>query len=149
MPTVEDILREKGTTVYTVTPAAMAFEAVEKMVKHNIGALLVTDGEGVRGIVTERDYLKRIAVRDRNLHVTPVAEIMSRDLVSVTSSTEVDHCMELMTGRRIRHLPVLDGDRLRGVVSIGDLVKSKLREQDAHIRDLTSYIQGSPISSYG
>jgi CBS domain-containing protein len=118
------------------------------MVKHNIGALLVIDAEGLRGIVTERDYLKRVAVRDRSLHTTPVAEIMTRDLISVTAATELDHCMELMTGRRIRHLPVLDGNRVRGVVSIGDLVKSKLREQDAAIRDLTTYIQGSPAASF-
>jgi CBS domain-containing protein len=148
MNTVEDILREKGAIVHTVSPIAMTFEAVEKMVKHNIGALLVVDGDGVKGIVTERDYLKHIAVRDRNLHTTQVAEIMSRELVSVSSSTEIGRCMELMTGRRIRHLPVLEGNRLRGLVSIGDLVKAKLRDQDAHIRDLTTYIQGSPTASF-
>jgi CBS domain-containing protein len=148
MNTVEDILREKGAIVYTVAPTTMTFEAVEKMVKHNIGALLVIDGEGVKGIVTERDYLKRIAVRDRSMHTTPVAEIMTRELVSVTPATDIDRCMELMTGRRIRHLPVLEGDRVRGVVSIGDLVKAKLRDQDAHIRDLTTYIQGSPTASF-
>lgn len=148
MASVEDILKEKGSFVHSVAPSAMVYEAIEKMVQQNIGALLVMDESGLRGIITERDYLKRVAVCGKSSKTTPVSEIMTRELVTVSPSTEVGKCMELMTGRRIRHLPVLDGRGVAGVVSIGDIVKSKLREQDAHIQHLTCYIQGAPVASY-
>ena len=148
MANVEDILRQKGSLVHTVASATTVYEAIEKMVEHNIGALLVVDGAELKGIITERDYLKRLAIRGKSSKTTPVSEIMTAELITVTPQTEVGRCMELMTGRRIRHLPVIDERGLQGVVSIGDLVKSKLREQDAHIRHLTDYIQGAPSASY-
>ncbi|HMJ13789.1 MAG TPA: CBS domain-containing protein [Polyangiaceae bacterium] len=148
MASVEDILRQKGSLVHAVEPTALMFEAVEKMVHHNIGALLVVADDELKGIVTERDYLKRVAVLGKRSRTTPVSEVMTENLVTISPNTEVGRCMELMTGRRIRHLPVIFEGRVVGLVSIGDLVKSKLREQDAHIQHLTDYIQGSPSATF-
>jgi CBS domain-containing protein len=148
MASVEDILNQKGSLVHAVGPTAMMFEAVEKMVQHNVGALLVVEDGELRGIVTERDYLKRVAVRGKSSRSTPVSEVMTSDLITVSPSTEVDRCMGLMTGRRIRHLPVIEQGKVIGIVSIGDLVKSRLREQDGQIRHLTDYIQGAPSASF-
>ena len=148
MASVEDILRQKGSLVHAVAPTAMMFEAVEKMVQHNVGALLVVEDGELKGIVTERDYLKRVAVRGKSSRTTPVSEVMTSDLITVSPNTELDRCMGLMTGRRIRHLPVIDQGKVIGIVSIGDLVKSRLREQDAHIQHLTDYIQGAPSASF-
>jgi CBS domain-containing protein len=147
MASVQDILTEKGSVVHTVPTSAMVYEAIESMVRHNVGALLAVSNDGLQGIITERDYMKRIAVCGKSSKNTAVAEIMTRDLVVVSPSTEVSTCMELMTGRRIRHLPVVHEGALVGVVSIGDIVKSKLREQDAQIRQMTCYIQGAPSAS--
>lgn len=148
MASVEDILRQKGSLVHAVEPTAMMFEAVEKMVQHNVGALLVVaDGE-LKGIVTERDYLKRVAVRGKSSRTTPVSEVMTSELITVSPTTELERCMGLMTGRRIRHLPVIEQGKVIGIVSIGDLVKSRLREQDMHIRHLTDYIQGAPSATF-
>ncbi|HEY6562090.1 MAG TPA: CBS domain-containing protein [Polyangiaceae bacterium] len=148
MASVEDILRQKGSLVHAVEPTAMMFEAVEKMVQHNVGALLVVEDGELKGIVTERDYLKRVAVRGKSSRTTPVAEVMTSELITVSPSTEVDRCMGLMTGRRIRHLPVIEQGKVIGILSIGDLVKSRLREQDMHIRHLTDYIQGAPSATF-
>jgi IMP dehydrogenase len=140
---VSDILDAKGTDVLGIEGSATVHEAVAKMVEANIGALLVYENGALAGIVTERDYLRRVAVEGRDERTTPVREIMGRELVYVGPETTVDECMAVMTERRIRHLPVLgDGSEVVGIVSIGDVVKFQSREQSVQIRFLTEYISG-------
>lgn len=148
MAKVAGILKEKGTHIHTVEPDATVYEAIEKMVLCNIGALLVVEGARLRGIITERDYLKHVALRGRSSKTSKVSDIMTERLVTVALESEVEQCMSLMTGKRIRHLPVMDGPRLVGIVSIGDIVKAKMRDQDAQIQDLTNYIQGTGAATY-
>jgi CBS domain-containing protein len=140
---VSDILEAKGGTVLDVDGAATVLDAVTKMVEGNVGSLLVTEGGRLTGIVTERDYLRRVTLEGRDERTTPVREIMSPELVVVGPDASVEECMAVMTERRIRHLPVLDEDRhVLGVVSIGDLVKFQSREQSVQIKFLTDYISG-------
>jgi len=140
MSQIGDILGEKGRDVLTVDATATVYQAIERMVAANVGALLVTDGDGILGIMTERDYLRRVTLQGRDERETPVHEIMSTPVVYVTPETGIEECMALMTERRIRHAPVVDGEELVGVVSIGDLVKFHSREQSFQIRYLTEYI---------
>jgi len=142
MATVADILDAKGYVVHGVRRNATVYEAIESMVRHNIGALVVVEDGILCGIITERDYLRRVAVEGRTSKTTTVDEIMSTKVVCVTPNTTVESCMQLMTGKRTRHLPVMKGDRLCGIVSIGDVVKTQIREQATHIQHLTDYIQG-------
>jgi CBS domain-containing protein len=139
---VAKVLEGKGSEVLTIDADATVFEAIKRMVEANVGALLVTEAGNVAGIVTERDYLRRVTLEGRTEEETLVREIMTAPLVYVTPETSVEECMAVMTERRIRHLPVFaDGRELVGVVSIGDLVKFKSAEQDFQIRFLTEYIE--------
>jgi CBS domain-containing protein len=139
--TVSEILERKGSDVLTIDAAATVLEAIEKMVGSNVGALLVTVDGHLRGIVTERDYLRRVALEGRTESETQVSEIMTAPLVYVTPESTIEDCMAVMTERRIRHLPVLDDHRqLAGIVSIGDVVKFQSARQDVQIRLLTDYI---------
>jgi signal-transduction protein with cAMP-binding, CBS, and nucleotidyltransferase domain len=140
MGTVSDILGEKRGDVLRIDVGASVFEAVQRMVEANVGSLLVTDGGVVAGIVTERDYLRRVTLEGRTDHDTPVGEIMSSPLVVVTPETPVDECMAVMTDRRIRHLPVVESGEVVGIVSIGDIVKFKSKQQSFEIQYLTDYI---------
>jgi CBS domain-containing protein len=140
MNTLSEILDEKGRSVLEIDAEATVFEAVQTMVEHNVGSLLVTEGGDVVGIVTERDYLRRVTLEGRTDRETRVGEIMSRPLVVVTPETTVDECMALMTDRRIRHLPVVEEGDVVGLVSIGDLVKFRSRQQSFEIQYLTDYI---------
>ena len=141
MADVADILDVKGHDVLRIEASATVFEAIQRMVESNVGSLLVTEGGRLRGIVTERDYLRRVALEGRTERETPVGEIMSAPLVYVTTETSVEECMAVMTERRIRHLPVLDDSReVIGIVSIGDIVKFQSKQQSAHIKLLTDYI---------
>ena len=140
MSTLSEILEEKGSEVYEIDASASVFEAVKRMVELNVGSLLVTDAGQVAGILTERDYLRRVALEGRTDRETEVREIMSSPLVVVNPETTVDECMALMTDRRIRHLPVVGDGRVVGMISIGDLVKFKSRQQSFEIQYLTSYI---------
>jgi CBS domain-containing protein len=140
---VSDILEGKGTDVLGTEASATVYDAVAKMVEGNVGALLVYEGEMLAGIVTERDYLRRVAVEGRNERTTPVREIMTRELVYVGPEASIDECMAVMTERRIRHLPVLGEERtVLGIVSIGDVVKFQSKEQSVQIRFLTEFISG-------
>jgi CBS domain-containing protein len=140
---VSDILDAKGRDVLRIDGSATVYEAIAKMVDGNVGALLVYDGERLEGIVTERDYLRRVALQGRDERTTPVREIMSTELVYVGADASIDECMAVMTERRIRHLPVLAEEReVVGIVSIGDVVKFQSREQSVQIRFLTDYISG-------
>ena len=140
MSKVSDILGDKDPNVLSIEAGASVFEAVQEMVGANVGSLLVTDGGEIVGIVTERDYLRRVTLEGRTDKDTAVGEIMTAPLVVVTPDTDIDECMAIMTDRRIRHLPVVrDGDVV-GVVSIGDLVKFKSKQQTFEIQYLTDYI---------
>jgi CBS domain-containing protein len=140
MNRLSEILEEKGHDVFVIDGGASVFEAVQRMVERNVGSLLVTEGGEIAGIVTERDYLRRVTLEDRTDHDTTVREIMSSPLVVVTPDTTVDECMALMTDRRIRHLPVVVTGRVVGLISIGDLVKFTSRQQTFEIQYLTDYI---------
>jgi CBS domain-containing protein len=135
-----EILEDKGGEVFEIDAEASVFEAVERMVEMNVGSLLVTEAGEIAGIVTERDYLRRVTLEGREERETPVREIMSSPLIVVTPETTIDQCMALMTDRRIRHLPVVEEGAVVGVVSIGDLVKFQSRQQTFEIQYLTQYI---------
>jgi CBS domain-containing protein len=140
MNRLSEILDEKGHDVLEIDAEASVIDAVRQMVDANVGALLVTDGGTVTGIVTERDYLRRAALEERPDRETPVREIMSSPLVVATPETAIDECMALMTDRRIRHVPVVEAGEVVGLVSIGDLVKFKSKQQSFEIQYLTEYI---------
>jgi len=139
---VAKVLEGKGSEVLTIDADATVFDAIKRMVEANVGALLVTERGRVAGIVTERDYLRRVTLEGRTEEETLVREIMASPLVYVTPETSVEECMAVMTERRIRHLPVFtEGRDLAGIVSIGDVVKFKSAEQDFQIKLLTEYIE--------
>jgi CBS domain-containing protein len=139
---VAKVLEGKGSEVLQIDADATVFDAIKRMVEANVGALLVTERGSVAGIITERDYLRRVTLEGRTERETLVREIMTTPLVYVTPETSIDECMAVMTERRIRHLPVFsDGRELVGIVSIGDLVKFKSAEQDFQIKFLTEYIE--------
>ncbi|MDQ3086086.1 MAG: CBS domain-containing protein [Actinomycetota bacterium] len=138
MNQLSEILDEKGTDVLQIEADASVFEAVQRMVEANVGSLLVTEDGEITGIVTERDYLRRVALEGRTDKETAVGEIMSSPLIVVTPQTTIDECMALMTDRRIRHLPVVDGGEVAGIVSIGDIVKFKSKQQSFEIQYLTT-----------
>jgi CBS domain-containing protein len=138
-----EILEEKGSDVFQIDADASVLEAVQLMVEMNVGSLLVSEGGEIAGIVTERDYLRRVTLDGRAERQTAVREIMSSPLIVVTPETTVDECMALMTDRRIRHVPVVEEGEIVGLVSIGDLVKFKSALQTFEIQYLTRYITAS------
>src|SRR2546427_9354603 len=142
MADVAKILAEKGGDVIRISGDATVFDAIKAMVEANVGAILVTgnDPNAIDGIFTERDYLRRIAVEGRTSRETLVRDVMSSPVIVVGPETSVEEAMALMTDRRIRHAPVVDGERLVGMVSIGDLVRLQSQEQSFKIRYLTEYI---------
>jgi len=143
MATVSELLAHKGKTVHTIGKTKTVFEAISLMVAHNVGALVVLDETNPCGIITERDYLRKVALMGRASKSTFVQEIMSDQLVHVDLSTPVEDCMQRMTRAHIRHLPVLSSGQLVGIVSIGDIVKFVAEERKHEIHELTAYIQGS------
>ena len=138
---LSEILDEKGHDVLEIEADASVFEAVKQMVEANVGSLLVTEGGKITGIITERDYLRRVTLEGRTDRDTPVREIISVPLIVASPETTIDECMALMTDRRIRHVPVVGDDgEVVGIVSIGDVVKFKSKQQSFEIRYLTDYI---------
>ena len=142
MHDVSDILDDKGHEVLQIEADATVFEAVKRMVEANVGSLLVSDRGRHVGIVTERDYLRRIALERRDDETIAVRDVMSSPLVVVTPDTSIDECMAVMTDRRIRHVPVVDEGIVVGIVSIGDVVKFTSRQQSFELKFLTDFISG-------
>ena len=142
MHDVSDILDDKGHEVLQIEADATVFEAVKRMVDANVGSLLVSDAGRHIGIVTERDYLRRIALERRDDETIAVRDVMSSPLVVVTPDTSIDECMAVMTDRRIRHVPVVDEGIVVGIVSIGDVVKFTSRQQSFELKFLTDFISG-------
>jgi CBS domain-containing protein len=136
------ILNQKSGDVYSISPDATVFNAIEMMADKNVGALLVMEGENPVGILSERDYTRKVFLRGKSSKETRVAEIMSKDLAVTHPHDGVEQCLRMMTDKRIRHLPVLDGDKVVGVISIGDLVKHVISCQSATIAHLENYISG-------
>jgi len=146
MTTAMQILKSKpDKTIYTTTPAASVFEAVKLMAEKSIGALLVMEGETVVGIISERDYARKIVLMARSSKDTPVRDIMTSAVMYVPPDRTSEECMLLMTENRVRHLPVMDKGKLIGLLSIGDLVKDVISEQKFIIRELERYIAGGSI----
>ncbi|HCT41732.1 MAG TPA: histidine kinase [Moraxellaceae bacterium] len=143
MKTVADILRSKANAqIYTIWPSATVLEALTLMADKGIGALIVMENDKVAGILSERDYARKIALMERSSYTTEVSEIMTSNVMTVTPGQTIEFCMELMTEKRLRHLPVLEGDKLIGLISIGDLVKDIISDQQSMIRQLEQYIRG-------
>ena len=142
MASVDQLIAAKGRVVHTVSDEVPVLEAISKMVAEDIGSVVVTHDGSPCGILTERDYLRRVALEGRSAKSILVREVMSRDLITVKPNTDVGVCMALMTEKRMRHLPVLEEDRLVGMISIGDIVKHLARESDIAIDELTHYIRG-------
>lgn len=140
---VKDLLRNKGSAIYSTTPEEMVYDAIKKMSELKIGALLVLENEKLSGILSERDYRDKVILQGRQSKTTPVKDIMTRQVFCVHSTDDVQLCMKLMTVKKIRHLPVLDEGELKGVISIGDVVKSVIDRQKGEINELRSYIGGS------
>jgi CBS domain-containing protein len=144
--TINEILSQKGTVVWTVPPDAMVFEAIQMMADKNVGALLVTEKGKLIGIISERDYTRKVALKGKSSKELSVREILSPKVVHATPGHSVEECMRMMTENRVRHLPVLDGEKIAGVVSIGDLVNWIISSQTTTIRQLETYISGYPTS---
>lgn len=141
--TVKDILSRKGSKVYSVHPNETVYDAIKKMADLNIGALLVLEEGKIKGIISERDYRNKIILKGRTSTSTPVKDIMVRSVFCVNSSDSINLCMQLMTEKKIRHLPVLDNGDLAGIISIGDVVKSVIDNQKVEINSLRNYIAGN------
>lgn len=141
MKTVRQLLETKGNRIHSVTSDCLIYDALLLMAQHRIGALLVIDGERLAGIFSERDYAREVILKGRTSKTSSVSEVMSTQLITVTCDHTVEECMNLMSGKRIRHLPVLEKGRVVGVLSIGDLVQETIAYQRFLINQLESYIQ--------
>ncbi len=148
MKYVRDVLQKKGCDIWSVAPDDPVYEALQLMAEKNCGAVLVLDQGTPAGILSERDYARKVILRGKSSKNTPVREIMSQRVVCIQPDNTIDECMALMTEKRIRHLPVLKGEgTLAGLISIGDVVKEVISEQEFIIHQLESYITGIPTTS--
>jgi len=138
--TVNQILSTKGKEVYSILSTITVFEALKVMGERNVGAVLIIEEGVLKGILSERDYARKIVLKDKSSRLTFVHEIMEQDLATVKPSDNLDYCMELMSAKRIRHLPVIENDTVIGVISIGDVVKAIIEIQKETIKHLDSYI---------
>ena len=143
MTTVAQILQGKGNEVWSVSPATVVYNALKAMAEKNVGALLVLEGDELRGIFSERDYARKVILEGKSSREIPVKEIMSPEVFTVGPQQSVEECMALMTDKRVRHLPVVEGGRVIGVISIGDAVKAIISEREFTIKHLENYIAGS------
>jgi CBS domain-containing protein len=140
MTLVKQLIERKGRTLYAVEPEDPVLEAIRLMAEHHVGALLVMKGANLQGIISERDYARKVILHGRSSAETPVWQIMSSPVITVSPDQTVQDCMKLMTDRRIRHLPVAERGEVVGMISIGDLVKAVMEEQQQTIEQLESYI---------
>ncbi len=141
MKTVGDVLRHKGSLVHTITPDASVFQALRQMAEHDVGALIVVERGDVVGILSERDYARKVILRGEKSTHLDVGRIMSTRIAVVTREATVEGCMQIMTEQRVRHLPVIDDGMLCGIVSIGDVVKAVIKDQEFVIEQLEEYIR--------
>lgn len=142
MKTVHQLLESKGRAIVSVSPDVKVIDALRVMAEHGIGAVLVVDNDRLVGIMSERDYARKVILKGKSSQETHVREIMTERVIYVRPQQTVPECMALMTNKRVRHLPVLDGDQLVGVLSLGDLVKETISEQEFIIQQLENYIRG-------
>ena len=144
---VSELIQSKGANVWTIAPETMVFDAIQMMADKNVGALVVAEGGKMVGVISERDYTRKVVLKGKSSKTTPVREILSDKVVSVTPRTTVQECLHLMTESRVRHLPVLQDQALVGIVSIGDLVNWIIQAQSSTIQQLETYISGYPTES--
>jgi CBS domain-containing protein len=142
MKLVKQLLDTKGRDILSISPDASVLDAIKVMAEKGIGALVVLQGTALVGVVTERDYARKVILKGRSSETTLVSEIMTGNVITTTGDNSVDECMKMMTDRRIRHLPVVDGESVIGIISIGDLVKAVIADQKAEIEHLEHYISG-------
>ncbi|KQB38045.1 histidine kinase [Flavobacterium sp. L1I52] len=141
--TVNQILSTKGNDVYSVVSTISVYDAIKVMGEKNVGAILVIEDGQLKGILSERDYARKIVLKDKASKTTLVQEIMISNVITVNPTDDIDNCMELMISRRIRHLPVVENDKVVGLISIGDVVKCIIEKQKETIQLLDSYINGT------
>ena len=142
MKTVRDILKVKGADVWCVEPDATVFAALQRMAEKQVGALVVTEGAQIVGLISERDYARKVILKGKSSRETLVCEIMSNPVICARPEFTIEQTMTLMTDNRVRHLPVTVGERVVGVISIGDVVRGIIEENEFHIQQLTKYIAG-------
>ncbi len=140
MKPVSELLKNRGSTVYQVSPSVSVFEALQLLADYGVGALTVMENGKMVGVMSERDYTRKVALQGKNSKETKVADIMTREVITVTPSTEANACMVLMSQKKIRHLPVLDGTEVVGLISIRDLMDDIIADQQQTISQLTNYI---------
>jgi CBS domain-containing protein len=142
MKIVRDILQVKGTEVYTIPPDATVYEALQKMAEKNVGALLVVKDNDVAGVISERDYARKVVLKGKFSKDVPVSDIMATHIVRVNPNQDIESCMELMSDKHVRHLPVIQNERIIGIISIGDIVKAIIEHKEEIITQLENYIKG-------
>jgi len=142
MYTVRDVLREKGAQVHTTTPDTTVYEALKVMAEKNLGALVVFEKGEMVGIISERDYARKMILKGKHSQDTPVAEIMTTRVTTVTPDQNLEICMELISDKHVRHLPVIEEERVVGIISIGDIVKGIISHKESVIEQLEKYIKG-------
>jgi CBS domain-containing protein len=142
MLSVKELLERKGHAVWSISPEASVFDALKLLAEKDIGALLVIENGKMVGILSERDYARKVVLKGKTSMETPVREIMTPNVVTVRADQTIEDCMAMMTQRHIRHLPVVDGDRINGLISIGDVVKAIISQQEFVIEQLENYITG-------
>jgi CBS domain-containing protein len=140
MKYIEDVLNKKGTEIWSIDTEESVYRAIELMAEKHVGALMVKDGSKLAGIISERDYARKVILKGRSSKATKVADIMTRDIIFARPEHDVDACMALMSEKGIRHLPIIKGDDLKGMVSLGDLVKTIIADQQTRIEQLENYI---------
>jgi CBS domain-containing protein len=143
MEFVSQLLAAKGRDVWSVTPDTIVFDALQLMADRNVGAVLVVEDDGLVGVFSERDYARKIILKGKSSKEMPVSDIMTSRVVCVGPDQSVEECMGLMTDKRVRHLPVIDGETLVGIVSIGDVVKAIIADREEAIEQLEQYINGT------
>lgn len=140
MKTVKNIFQNKSTAIFSVSPDTSVLDALQVMMDKNISALLVTEGPDLKGIFTERDYARKIILQGKSSKETKIKEVMTASLEVINLNSSIDHCMQIMTDKHIRHLPIIDNGKVAGMISIGDLVKFVIEDQKQTIEQLQSYI---------